>query len=393
MKKIKYRFTWVEIVIIIIASAILASFSTSLIMYKSYSFNLNHKSVYIDQDLNNFISAYSTITEKYYQKVDREELINAAIEGMTSNLGERYTTYLSEAEAAALEEQLVGEYQGIGVQITDGNVVEKVFANSPAQKAGLKTKDAIVKVNDQDVTQMTSIELATLIKGMNNKKFDLTIKRDDKLLTFELKTETFNIPTVESQIFNVDDQQIGYLQIGTFSNTAAAQVKSSLTKIETTGINSLIIDLRFNSGGYLDAAEQIANIFLEKAQIIYYLKDKTGITAYKDSTKESRKYQIVVLQNESSASASEVLAGALKDSYGATIVGTKSFGKGKVQQTEKLKDGSMIKYTTAEWLRPNKKGIDGLGINPDYKINIEYDKEKGTIIDTQLEKAKAILAK
>lgn len=153
----------------------------------------------------------------------------------------------------------------------------------------------------------------------------------------------------------------------------------------------MVIDVRNNAGGYLISAKEIASMFLEKEKIIYSLQEKDKTQTYKDTTSEKRDYPVVVLINEYSASASEILTSALKESYNATLVGKKSYGKGKVQQTLNLEDGSMAKYTTAKWLTPNGKCIDGVGITPDYEIDLDVDENNQTIVDTQLNKAIEIL--
>ena len=182
----------------------------------------------------------------------------------------------------------------------------------------------------------------------------------------------------------------------TFSNTLATQVEKALNDLESNGMTSLIIDLRENTGGYLTAATDVASIFLEKGKRIYGLEYQNEVTNYNDETREHKEYNIVVLINENTASASEILASALKESYGATIVGETSFGKGKVQQTMQLDDGSMVKYTSAYWLTPNGTCIDGVGISPDYYVtNEQTTDENGNITgitDLQLNKAVEILS-
>ena len=191
---------------------------------------------------------------------------------------------------------------------------------------------------------------------------------------------------------------MGYLSISSFSDTLATQVENALGELEESNIESLIIDLRNNGGGLLTAAKDTASLFLEKGKVIYGLEgneknEKTKI--YYDETTTFRNYPIVVLVNGATASASEILAAALKESYGATIVGTTTYGKGKVQQTKKLSDGSLVKYTTFRWLTPDNECIDEYGISPDYGIEIEYqyDDEKNITgyTDTQLAKARSIL--
>ena len=183
---------------------------------------------------------------------------------------------------------------------------------------------------------------------------------------------------------------LGYIYISTFSDTIYDQFRDALNKLEGEGIDNLIIDVRNNTGGYLSETTNIASIFLEKGKVIYSLESKKSKDTYKDETDEKKNYKVVVIINEASASASEILTASLKDSYNATVVGKKSFGKGKVQQTAKLKGGTMYKYTSAKWLRPNGECIDGKGIVPDHEVDLEVN-EEGTVVDTQLSKALEIL--
>ena len=196
---------------------------------------------------------------------------------------------------------------------------------------------------------------------------------------FETEIRTLYIPALQYKML---DHSIGYIYISSFSGTLKNQMIDALNYLENEGMESLIIDIRNNTGGYLFAAQEVASLFLEKGKTIYSLEEKDGIKEYKDETDEKRDYKIVLLQNEGSASASEILIAALKESYGATVVGTTSYGKGKVQQTYSLDDGSMVKYTSAKWLTPTGNCIDEIGISPDIYVE-ELSEEE----DVQLEKA------
>ena len=183
----------------------------------------------------------------------------------------------------------------------------------------------------------------------------------------------------------LSDTSIGYIYIKNFSKNLSSQVDKALSYLEFNNINSLIIDVRDNAGGYLSSAEEVASFFIENGKVIYSLESNNKKYTYKDTTKESRKYKIAVLINGGSASASEILAAALKDSYGAILVGTKSYGKGKVQQVVPLESGGSVKYTSAKWLTPSGKCIDGTGLNPDYHVvyseEIPYDSQINKAIE------------
>lgn len=392
MKNKRFRLGIAEIAIIIIVSVVVSCFATGIIMYKSYNYDTSYANANSDKALQNFISVYATVLDKYYEEINKTEMVDSAIDGMMEYLDDKYSTYLSVDEATALQEQLDGEYEGIGIQITEGNVVYQVFDDSPAQKAGIKENDVIIEVDGENVELFKIEDIATLIKSKKG-SFNLKVRRDNKVLDFTLEVDSLFVPAVSTQIIEENNKKIGYLYISTFSSTISQQVSRALLKLETEGIDSLIVDVRYNSGGYLDGAEGVANLFLEKGKVIYYLENKGSKVAYKDDSKESRDYNVIVLINEASASAAEILAGALKESYGATLVGTTTYGKGKVQQTKDLSDGSMIKYTTAKWLMPNEVCIDGVGIEADYEVELQIDENTKIVKDTQLLKAIDLLSK
>ena len=271
-----------------------------------------------------------------------------------------------------------------------------IFRNAMAHyKLGvsLKENDIILKVNNKDCTSLDDNQIVSLIKE-NSDNVDLIIKRDNQELNFTVKLDSLNVPAIS---YDILDNNIGYLYISTFSNTLSEQVKNAINELELKGIKSLIIDVRDNSGGYLVAASDVASLFLEKGKAIYSLKSNELQQIYYDETDEKRDYNIAVLINKNSASAAEILAAALKESYGAILIGNTSFGKGRVQQTKKLSNGKMVKYTTAKWMTPNNNCIDSVGLKPDYEVDLIFNyNESGEAIsynDTQLKKAIEILGK
>lgn len=386
-------FNLLTVIIIICATSIISAITVGVIVNNGYknNQNINYRALANDAALKDFLEAYSNITDNYYEDIDKEKMLDKAIDAMLRYLDETYTTYLNDNEKKVLEEKLSGTYEGIGIEIRENEIVN-VLKNSPAEKAGIKSGDRIISINDTDVTEQSANYISVLIKTNSDKPIEIKVLREEDQLTFWVSVETITSKDIE---YEVKDNNIGYLGIKIFSKTLTDQVRDALLELETQNIKGLIIDLRGNTGGYLDTAEGVASLFLEKGKLIYSLEDKDSKNDYYDQTATKREYPIVVILNTSSASASEILAAALKDSYGAVIVGEKSYGKGKVQQTFNLKDGSMAKYTSAKWLRPNGVCIDGVGINPDYPIDlyVEYD-EEGNIIavkDTQLEKAIEVL--
>ena len=393
-KKSAYGFKLVEVVVIVLITGILCTVATGMIFYKHYESspvtayeNLNN-----NEHVNEFLQVYSSIIKEYYEDVDQDELVDSDINAMFSYLGDDYSEHLSETETNDLLEKLAGEYNGIGVEIYMDKIIYSVFEDSPAAKVGLQENDQIIKINDEDLTGKDNNYVVDKIKKADG-KFKMTVMRNNEEVTVEIEKDKLYIPSVDSQVINSNNQKIGYIDISSFSSTTSKQLEKALKKLESEEINSLIIDVRSNSGGYLISAKEIASLFLEKGKMIYSLEEKGKKTSYKDTTATKREYPIVVLINEYSASASEILTAALKESYGATIVGKKSYGKGKVQQTLNLEDGSMAKYTIAKWLTPTGKCIDKVGINPDYEVDLQMNDDETEIIDTQLNKAVEILGK
>lgn len=381
-----------EVIIITIITGILCSIATGFIFYKKYETSAiaSYENLSNNKNVNEFLQVYASIIKEYYQDVNEEELVDSAINAMFSYLGDNYSEHLSKDETSSLLEQLAGEYQGIGVEIYQDKIIYNVFDDSPAKEAGLQKGDKIIKVNNEDVSEKDNSYVATKIKNEND-KVEITILRNNEEKKVTVKKDKLYIPSVTSKVIEEENKKIGYIDITTFSNTTSKQVKKALLSLENDNIDSLVIDVRNNAGGYLISAKEIASMFLEKEKIIYPLQEKDKTQTYKDTTSEKRDYPVVVLINEYSASASEILTSALKESYNATLVGKKSYGKGKVQQTLNLEDGSMAKYTTAKWLTPNGKCIDGVGITPDYEIDLDVDENNQTIVDTQLNKAIEIL--
>lgn len=382
MKKTK-GFNLLEIILIMLITAIVSSIATGVIMLNSQTIidNETAKNITEDENLMNFINIYETIKERYYDEIDSEGMLKAAEEGMLDFLGDKYTTFLEDSEYNNIIDELASTYSGIGISINQEKKIISITSGSPAEQVGLEINDIILKVNDTDVTIKTSEEVAKIIKE-SSKKINLVISRNDVELVYEVEKADLTNITVQS--YKIENTQIGYLKIEKFSENLDAQVSESLKKLESEGITSLIIDVRDNVGGYLSSAEDTASLFLSQGKVIYSLETSENTTVYKDKTREKRDYDIVVLINSGSASAAEILASALKESYGATLVGTKTYGKGKVQQIV----GSSAKYTFAKWLTPNGTCIDGIGISPDYNIlNIT-----GDLTDYQLNKAIELLS-
>ena len=364
------NFSLIEVIIIVLITGLVVSVASGLIVYNNYD-KITTASFTPKGEFDEFYENYNKIIDRYVEDVDKEKLIDAAIAGMYDYLGDEYSTYLDEEDTSDLSEQLQGEYTGVGIEITtlyDDNSkpyikINKVFKDSPAEEAGLKAGDIITKVDG--VKMIDSNQVATTIKNGKKESYEITFIRNGKEKTLTLTRKRVYINSVTSE----EHGSVGYIKMDTFSATAKEQMENVLDGF-SNNIKSVVIDLRDNTGGYLDTAYDVANLFLPKGKVVYQLKDRKGnITSYKADAGVYRKFnKIVVIINESSASASEILALALRESADAKIVGVKSYGKGTVQETDNLKSGSMIKFTTSYWLSPNGNSINKVGIKPDIKV-------------------------
>lgn len=384
----KFSLDILELLIIVVFTALIACIATGLILNHQYKKNFN----YIDTDIMDnkniveFLETYSEIVDNFYEDVDGDKIIDAALEGMLEYLEDNYSIFLDKNESSDLTESLDGAYEGIGI-VAIGNVVYNVYEGSPAEKAGILAEDEIIEINGTKVSLENYEKITELLyKDKENK---IIVLRDGKEFTFNIEVSKVKVPSVSTNIIVSEDKNIGYLALTTFSAHSYEEFQTELLELEKDGIDSLIIDLRDNTGGYLNVVSDITELFLEKGDVIYSLKNKDEKKVYKDKTKDSRKYKIVVLVNANTASASEILAAALHDSYGAEIVGKTTYGKGKVQ-TVKQYDDSIVKYTSAEWLRPNGECVDEIGIKPDYDVDLEYG--QNVIYDLQLDKAIELLS-
>ena len=400
--KEKPTFTLQETLIMVLLTGIICTIASGTIVNHKYSTKngTSYNTLLKDENIQEFLDVYATLNDSYYQSVDKKTAIEGAISGLMSSAGDNYTSYLDKDDAKNLSESLNGKYEGIGIAIsrTNSGLIEKIYPNTPATKAGLQKGDKITHINSQDISEMSSDNIAKLIKESPNKKAKLTILRGEETLEVEVEVQSLATPVVDYKILEGNNKKVGYLLISSFSDTLTSQVENALNDLESSGIESLILDLRNNGGGLLTAAKDTASLFLEKGKAIYGLEGNSKASKtkfYYDETETHRTYPVIVLVNGATASASEILTAALKDSYGATTVGTTTYGKGKVQQTKKLSDGSLVKYTTSRWLTPNNECIDEYGISPDYGVEIEYqyDDEENIIgyTDTQLAKARSLL--
>lgn len=383
----------IEIVIIIVATSIISALATGVLITKNYSTDEGYSYAQLanDENVQDFLNVYSKIVSQYYEDVDKKAVIDSAISGMTNYLDDTYTSYLDEDKANSLKTELNKTYVGIGVVLKDNKVVN-IIENSPAHKAGIMAGDIVTKVNGNDVTDISKEQLAKMINE-NSEGADIAVARNGEILEFDnIKPETLNSPSIT---YNMVENGIAYMKISVFSNTLSQQIKFAITELSKQNMSKLLIDLRDNTGGYLEQAYESAELFLEKGKVVYSLVDKSNkIKKVKDETEEKQNIPVIILVNGNTASAAEIFAASLKDSYGANIVGKTTFGKGKVQHTYSLDSGGLVKYTSSKWLRPNGQCIDNIGITPDYDIDnsvTQNEENVSTLIDNQYNKAMELL--
>lgn len=392
-EKESYSFDEVfSITIFSLLLGVLACFSVLTILNKGKNYFV------LSKELAKFVDAYDAIVNNYYKEVDKDKLVESAINGMVSSIGDEYTSYSDKDVTDNFNETVNGKYMGIGALIMKSEkdlVIYKVFEDSPSYRAGLKDGDIILKLDDKDTKDMSVNDIASIVKNDTNKEVKLLVKRGEENLDITIVKDMVELPVVSGKVINHNDKKIGYISLSIFSSVASEQFNKELVKLEKEGISGLVIDVRGNSGGYLTTVTDIASYFLKKGDIIYKLEVNDKVTVRKDKTKESRDYPVAVLIDKNSASASEILASSIKESYNGYVVGTNSYGKGTVQQTLVLSDGSMIKYTIEKWLTPLGNWINEEGVIPTNYVELSSEYLNNPVFenDNQLNKALELVSK
>lgn len=316
-------------------------------------------------------NAFDELKEKYYKEFDDEELVYGAINGMFDALGDPYTDYMNKDEASSFNDSLSSSFQGIGAEIQERNgfiMVVSPIKNSPAEKAGLQPRDLILSVDGTSIKGMSSSEAVLLIRGEKGSEVTLEIERGENTEPMIVKITRDDIP-IETVYGELDEDKIAHVQITSFSEDTATEVKTILADFEEQGMVGIILDVRQNPGGFLNAAIEISNLFVEEGKAILQVEDRLSEPQiiYAEGGKKY-KLPITVLIDEGSASASEILAGALGESAGAELIGLTSFGKGTVQEVSYLDGGANLKFTTGKWLTPKGNWINEKGIKPTIKV-------------------------
>ena len=373
-------------IIAVLLIAIISSISTLGLIY--YALGFNEKGF---SNLMRFITAYRFIETKYVNDTDDVKLIDGAIDGMVKSLNDPHSNYLSPKMYKTLMEQTEGSFAGIGVVMGMDNEqkihIVGIMENSPGQKAGLQEGDEILAVDGVPVTQMAFDEVAAHVRGQAGTDVVLTIMRDNANQDITITRDNIKLKTVGHKML---DNNIGYIQIVSFSEDTANEFNEAYNDLKNQGMKALVLDLRNNPGGLLTTCVEIAKKLVPKGEIVSIV-DKQGNKETYSSSLEVPEYPLVVLINKNSASASEILSGAIQDTKAGTIIGNTSYGKGSVQTILPMFEDDAVKLTIAKYYTPSGRSIDGTGITPDIEINLDENATSDTQLDKALEVLKAQL--
>lgn len=389
-----------KIVMLVVLVAVITFISTTLFMYKYIGENVKYVPVSSgDKGIGNTLASFrKIIDQKFLGEIDEQNILNETIKGYIKGLNDPYTEYMTKEEMEEFSQDVMGNFAGIGIYLTkdiekNAVIVISPIKDTPAHKAGILPGDIITKVDGVSYTGEQLNEASNKIKGEIGTSVKLEILRDGKTMEFEVTRENIKINHVESKIF---DNKIGYIEFNSFDEGCSEEFKQKLEELKNKNITSLIIDIRSNGGGLVTEALEIADFIVEKDATLLITTDKKQkeeITKAKNDPIIN--VPVILLTNSSSASASEILAGALKDNNKATIVGEKTYGKGVIQELLTLTDGSGLKITTNEYFTPNRNKINKVGITPDVEVKLDEKLKEQLVIDekddTQLQKAIEIL--
>lgn len=345
-------------------------------------------------DLRRVDEVFSEISRGYVEKEKRKKLIDGAIDGMIKSLKDPYTRRLKPTAFGDFQTQTTGHFGGVGIELgmrDDKLTVVAPIKGTPADRAGVKTGDKIVKIDDKGTSGMAIEEAVKLIRGEKGTKVTLTFERDGgEPFPKTLTREEIKLPNVSSKVL---DKDLGYVIVHAFNSDTTNDVRKEITDLKAKGIKGLIVDLRSNPGGLLNEAITLSSLFIKSGPIVK-VKSRTGKTeTYSAANGADDKIPLVVLVDQGSASASEIFAGAVQDTGRGVIIGEKTFGKGSVQTVIPLKDGGALVMTTAKYLTPKNRSLSKVGVKPDIVVKVaKKDFHKtGTKDDAQLNKAKEVL--
>ncbi|MEK7603707.1 MAG: S41 family peptidase [Patescibacteria group bacterium] len=408
----------VKVLILILAIVMGTGFAGGVFFERSNGAAGNPVKILLNKDLGQpdsvdfslFWDSWNSLHNKYVDQnaLDTQKLLYGAIQGMVDSVGDPYTVFFEPPQSKKFQEEISGSFGGIGIEIGKREGILTIIApikNTPAYKAGLQAGDKIMEIDGKTTSDLSIEEAVNLIRGKRGMPVVLTVTSNGAdAREVKIIRDTIKIPTVEWQMLESNGKKVAYLQLFTFNQNIDSEFKKAAQEILNSEAERLIIDLRNNPGGLLDSAVNIAGWFLDKDQIVTVEAFGNGSkNEFKSSGNGSLKiYPTAIIINGGSASASEILAGALRDNKGIKLVGEKTFGKGSVQELEKFKDGSSLKITIAKWLTPSGTSISDKGIEPDIKVLLPKEEiEKGKLDfklgepgkDPQLDKAIDLLTK
>lgn len=392
----KSKFSISELVTIVIITSFI-SLLMGLIIANSTTSQVKYQA--LSDEVQDFLSEYNNLKSNYYGSIDEKDVLKKAFETIVSELEDPYTEIVDDSLSNSLSTRLEGSYEGLGIQvgINNSNNIQiiSVIDNTPAQKAGLQYLDIIIGFNGTSVIGLTTTEFAEMVKKNEDDNISLNILRDGNEMTISVKREKIILNSVYSEVKEINNKKIGYIYISVFAANTDKQFIEELQKLKTEKINSLIIDLRDNTGGHLSSVQEIMNYMMDSKCVIYQIEDKKGVKKYYSTGKNNFDKDIVILINQNSASASEMLSASLKENLNAILVGKTSYGKGTVQELQKSVSGVEYKLTTSKWLTPKGNWINKIGIEPDYSIDLsdEFYSNPTDENDDQLQKAIEILSK
>ena len=339
---------------------------------------------------------YNTIDDYYLNEIDNDKIQNGIFKGMVDSLGDPYTVYYNPEEYKQFTSSSSGTYSGIGVavsqNVTTGAItIVKTFKNGSGEKEGMKAGDVIYKVEGKKIEGLELSKVVSMIKGEEGTFVKVTVLRDGKEIEFNLERKKLEIDTVSHRMEEKDGKKIGYISVSEFDEVTASQFKSAISELSKEGMEGLVIDLRDNPGGLLDVTCEMLDRMIKKGLLVYTV-DKNGNRVDENATdSDSFDKPVAILVNGNSASASEVFSGAMKDYDAATLVGTRTFGKGIVQSIVPFGDGTAMKVTVSKYYTPNGVNIHGTGIEPDVVVELSKDATKNgkydRKYDNQLTKA------
>lgn len=384
-----------RIVMLVIIVALLSSLLTAVVVTETLTSKTSIEKIAQGDGVTGIETTLAYIRtmleDEYIGELDDKTMIETAIKGYVAGVGDEYTEYYTPDEMQEEYETAMGNYVGIGIYMIvnyeEGYIdVVDVMKDSPALEAGLKKDDRILKVDGEEITSENVEELANAIKGEEGTKVKLEVKREKEILEIEIERKRIEVSHINSEII---EDNIGYIQVLDFDGGVSEEFKENYERLKEKGATSLIIDIRGNGGGIVDEAINMLEMICEKDSTLLIETDKNGKEEIiKSEENPIINMPIVVLVNEYSASASEIFAGALKDNNKATIIGTKTYGKGVIQTLIRLSDGSGLKMTTEEYCTPNRDKINKIGIEPNIVVELPEDIEELTQEnDTQLKRA------